>query len=436
MTQFSLFGQDLSDYDIEILIDSGIQAEQWAQITRQLQAREAYGRRGRDHIIQVLKAAGLVGSALYGFANMAYERVSETGKRLRSDNNEVEEPQAKRQDIDTNKNFIPENTTEAAEMSGQSNGFVHGDGSGKEGNLSETPVDDVSSVHRGPPTYTFASLPYIEQGVLYVNQYSADLAMRLTSPYDVKIDQSTVDINAGTGVINVNIPQSDAGDSINTWNKARWFDFYASQYNYYHVISCKWEVMIENLTADYLWCHQMFYNDETPPNTASNQDMQTWAGTKSYLLGPQFMGVDNNNAVIKTNDQQDVNVETGPVLTGVNSTVGDNLPTRGMSSMASFGGTYSPGDFDREVRLDNQVENWTLVNSNPSLPERLLLRLKPYADTFYDNSANTYGRNIKVRYNIKMTYLVEFKELKMALRYPVNRQPMTVTFQSSGQGLN
>ena len=35
-------------------------------------------------------------------------------------------------------------------------------GSGNSQGLKETPIDDVGDVSRGPPEYTFASLPYLQ----------------------------------------------------------------------------------------------------------------------------------------------------------------------------------------------------------------------------------------------------------------------------------
>ena len=61
---------------------------------------------------------------------------------------------------------------------------------------------------------------------------------------------------------------------------ARWYNFYAGMYNYYHVISCQYHVFIENLGGEDIWAYVMFMNDEQPPTGATNQDIQLWSGVR------------------------------------------------------------------------------------------------------------------------------------------------------------
>ena len=65
----------------------------------------------------------------------------------------------------------------------------------------ETPLDDPYVVYRGPPDYTFASLPFnMDRNLTFVSGYSSnDFAMRMTSPLNVfdNTDISGVDKNTG-----------------------------------------------------------------------------------------------------------------------------------------------------------------------------------------------------------------------------------------------
>ena len=87
----------------------------------------------------------------------------------------------------------------------------------------------------------------------------------------------------------------------------------------------------------------------------------------------------------------------------------------------------------REIRLDEQVQNWTPVTSNPALPERLVLRIKPTTEGFAANNAFNYGDQLSYKLMVKLTYVVEFKELKIGLRWPVQRNPARVTITADAE---
>ncbi|KAE9170349.1 hypothetical protein PF005_g27588, partial [Phytophthora fragariae] len=131
-------------------------------------------------------------------------------------------------------------------------GEADGGGSGNAPGLKETPIDDPYVVYRGPPDYTFCSLPYIQQRYSSAGDtYSTDYVFRMTSPYDVRQEMVAGDVNVGAGVMNVDT-ESDTGTV-----SARWFDYYAGMYKYYHVIGCKYDIFIENLKTDPLWAYLM-----------------------------------------------------------------------------------------------------------------------------------------------------------------------------------
>ena len=74
-------------------------------------------------------------------------------KRLRGSNRESIKKEAS----------VPNSTREATTgpPTTMSTGSGDGAGSGNNLGLKETPIDDVINVSRGPPDYTFASLPYV-----------------------------------------------------------------------------------------------------------------------------------------------------------------------------------------------------------------------------------------------------------------------------------
>ncbi|KAL8019083.1 putative parvovirus coat protein VP1 [Plasmopara halstedii] len=279
-----------------------------------------------------------------------------------------------------------------------------GGGSGNGQGLKETPVDDPYVVYRGPPDYTFCSLPYVEARQNLLNATSSpDAIWRMTSVYDCRVETTFVDINVGAGIQLVS-NEAEAGQ-----RKARWFDYYSSLYNYYHVVGCRWYVMIENLSGEPFWpgvkykyCDRRFL-----AITTAGQVEQGEGGVNEQLdeaMTPQPLDV------FETTNHVTGNVGSGKV---------------------TFQDEYRPGDFKREIRLDSQVENWTTVATNPALPEKLLIRIKPTNERTQTNSVLNAGDTLRYKIVAKLNYLVEFKELKTELRYPVVRQPLTITLNSN-----
>lgn len=301
-------------------------------------------------------------------------------------------------------------------------------GSGNEAGLTETPIDQVPrDVHRGPPDYCFASLPYYEEQTFSSNIWAVDFTWRPTSVYDCKVDQASggTDLNAGTG----QSTHLKAADTDTTIDKARWFDFYASIYKYYHVVSCKYKIYVENLTNDDIFCHLMMYNDVAPPVEATNRDMMCWADTETRVLSARTLNM------LSTGVAEISSVNSNVTMDETSTTAGQGYTYENGASVLNtvgkpatlFVGEYRTGDYDRQIRLDAQVENWTLVTTNPGLSERILLRIKHHWDSWGANDAINRDRNLKFTVRAELDYLVEFKELKDGLKYPINDQPYTAT---------
>lgn len=327
---------------------------------------------------------------------------------------------------------IPVDESDAVEMESVTNlqneaNMAEGGGSGNAAGLRETPVDNVYNVTRGPEPYTFVTLPVIEQyDVTSSNDYSRDHVYRMTSPYDYRTEMAQVDLNVGAGTTFV----SQLNES--SIRSARWFDYYAGIYNYYHVVSCQYNVYIENMSGEPFWAYEMFSNDTHPPGEGSNADHQLWNGVKYHYLDRRYLAV-----------QAGGNLELGEVTGAENRELGtagagaldsyESTNHVGASGRHScfFSGEYRPGDYKREVRLDSEVENWTLVTTNPALTERLIIRIKPYNEAIGLNDALVYGDDLKYRIRIKLNFLVEFKELKDTLKWPLSSQPLSVTINTS-----
>ena len=131
------------------------------------------------------------------------------------------------------------------------------------------------------------------------------------------------------------------------------------------------------------------------------------------------------NAYMNSTVNQE-NAGAGPANVQAYSS-GNNINSQVSKATCTMMGEYRTGDFNREIRLDSEVENWTLTNTNPALPEYLVIRCKGNWDAISQNDGNNYGDDLKYRIRIHTSYLVEFKELKDGLKWPVADQPLSVT---------
>lgn len=348
---------------------------------------------------------------------------SEQSKRLRVALPRDEKPRLRgATQHERSKASLPNLQASAAMGDGEGGGA----GSGNDAGLKETPIDDPYMVYRGPPDYTFASLPYSETRMNFLSTTSSvDHVFRMTSVYDCRVETAAADYNVGVGTQNI------YAEAETTQLKARWFDYYAGMYNYYHVIGCQYNVFIENLSGEPIWVYKMFYNDDLPNGAATNEDIQLWQGVEYKYLDRRYLAV-TSGGLVETGEAGN-NERHDEVMTEQASSVsyetGNHVGNDGVSKTV-FGGEYKAGDFRREIRLDSVVENWTAINTNPSLPEKILIRIKPVNERHNANNAGNAGDTLKYKIQVKLNYLVEFKELATALRYPVARQPITVTLSS------
>jgi hypothetical protein len=304
-----------------------------------------------------------------------------------------------------------------------------GEGSGVKQGLTETPVDKVIDVERGFPSYQFASLPWSGTFFKDITLYtSIDFGFRMTSPYDVVVGGTVIDRNTNTSGKASDVEmKSDSDDT--TYQSVMWWKWYSKVYKFYHVVGCKWSILIENLSNEPLWVHQFYLNDNSPPYYATNDDMLNWPDCESHYVEPMGKFLDANG--IKTAQlQQGWQKETNNFKPDANydNAVPINSNRRNTLQLS---GQYSPGDADHDIRLDGDVENWTATNQNPKLTERLGIRLKPETQSQRapgDQGAVNYGRKLKYKYTVRLEYLVEFKELVDELRWPTTYNPITPSF--------
>ena len=301
-------------------------------------------------------------------------------------------------------------------------------GSGNAPGLKETPIDDVWNVQRGPPDYQFATLPWIIDTRWDASVTTRSFDVRMTSPYNVWLPQTNTDHNVGAGETEVTAPtEKDSGDT--SLQSANWWHYYQGLYKYYHVVAARWHATIENYANAPMWVHQLYYNDDLPNLLADNTLIMTWPDTYSHYVGQQAAAIGASGSVLHNEtavNSDNVSDATAGVGTA-NYNPGNHVTGRGPPHILQLSGTYHPGDYTREIKLDADIENWTLTNRNPKLPERLHLRFNHTSNNRELSSASNSDRFMSFRLFFRIEYLVEFKELRQNLKYPVARQPLTVT---------
>ena len=167
-----------------------------------------------------------------------------------------EESATKDQPLTKKERVWDPNTTALSNFrsSAKMNGGGDGEGQAARQGIRETPVDHVRNVSLGIDEYTFAALPYMETVGITTpnNQWNVDHTYRMTSPYDPRVTTFTEDLNAGTGVTLSNRGVTDPDATI---INANWWQYYADQYNYYHVVECRYSLYLENKGSKDIWAH-------------------------------------------------------------------------------------------------------------------------------------------------------------------------------------
>jgi hypothetical protein len=298
----------------------------------------------------------------------------------------------------------------------------------------ETPLDPIVDIERGVPSWQYASLPFNHSWVWQGDTWCYDWGYRMTSPLNADISVDGSDLNTGGG--RANASTFSASDTPGAGSKAMWFDFYASIYKYYSVVGCKYNILFENLSSEDIWVHEMFVSKSNPPKEADNNDILNWPNVKSHYVRSMYSAITVDSVekqaepVNKSNEPDASQTNTGSTS---NYESQNHIRNEG-SSIIKLSGHYRPGDYTRDIAQDTDIERWTAVDASPALREALLLRIKPTRNYYNDNDANTYDRYIKFKITTQLEYLVEFKELRDGLKWPVRNQPATVSIVTTTPG--
>lgn len=315
-------------------------------------------------------------------------------------------------------------------------------GDGGNGGHEETQLDPIRRgwhIHRGPPDYTHVVLPWVYEQKLEAVEHVRDFTFRMTSPYQPLVTPESTNINIGTGFARA-VTSHGTQTKGNFDRTVAYWDYYAGLYNYYSVIGCRYKVRVENLSHEKFYVHSMFVTNTDPPLTASNWDMLIWKGVKSQLVHPymKFDGGGTNKISNREADQVQMDTDQMHTFDDINPD-GDQFPVgnTNRNQFAYVVGEYRPGQADQQIHEDDAVSIWSPITANPTLREALTIRIKPYDNASVPpaGSSASYERDLSYNITVECNYLVEFKELKAGLRWPVTRNPLTVNIASDPRSI-
>lgn len=289
----------------------------------------------------------------------------------------------------------------------------------------ETPLDNIPRTY-GLPDSVNAIMPTIMYcSVIAPATYTADataIRVRLNTPNDMWVDTLTTPSASAAyapGVFSAKLADNTdpIGGGANTawpsvvqggpllWpkigngasEKPQWRDWYFKLYDYYHVIGCEYEVLVQNVTRipgrDVLV--GIGFDSNNPNNTAGTfptapvADMRMWPGIEWKTCGSGQDG---------TQDEQWV----------------------------SFKGYHDTNKGSRVIENDEDDKTWSKTDTNvPSVQQFLKIFIgKPDFNTMYNIPTQYMGVNIR----FKLRLICQFKQLKKTWRYPIaGAAPVSLT---------
>lgn len=265
----------------------------------------------------------------------------------------------------------------------------------------ETPVLMREPMFRFKETCTtiIPTTFYFSANVLdYASTTKNKFEIRLNSPYYPIITPAAFVSQTPSSAPNEGISATAAPDSdtnystlgtfpftVTTSHKPQWLSWWEQMYQAYHVMETHYEITIMSARTDnrnsvlVLWEEDQYGSSSTGnimPD-AGLDEMVEWAGTKQRLIR------------------------------GLND---DNAP-----NFTKITGTWKPGRANRNTTNDGDVKTWNAIGAipNPGYVESLHLRFfkGPMSS---QNPANITGCNVQV----KLSYVVQFKDLDVRFRYP------------------
>lgn len=279
----------------------------------------------------------------------------------------------------------------------------------------ETPISNYPSLSYGLQETHTTILPYVAWMTLKLSKtdlVAQKLEIRLNTVWDMLNTTITAPPGAGVafgtpGFYSVKMspegvqpyssqpyPTTLATGTTAT-ERPQWRDYWSQLYGYYTVLGCEYEIIHVNPIV-----HSNMVD--------SNEVARKWGG--EIIIAEQV------------DSYSDTATSTGNVMPTTTLDEAMNYKNIKWHKLGASGlgngmnttivrGTYKPGQVKRNIINDGDVKTWTATGSGlPNLKETLTLHYWKHPLS----GGNLFGANIQIR----LKYIVQFKDLTLQARYP------------------
>lgn len=290
-----------------------------------------------------------------------------------------------------------------------------GGGGGPSSVSKETPISNYPSLNYGLQETHTTILPYVTWCTLALDKSATtpiQLKVRMNSIYDM-LDIAIVappnddSIFTGPGFtskkvgfngkspINGNAYPVVPSTGTTATERPQWRDYWAQIYQYYTVLGCEYEIIHVNPIGN----HDTI--NTTPGNRVYGGDIICAEQVDTYSDTAAATG----NVMPLTILQEVMNFKNIKWHRIESNGVGNNF-----GNTMIVKGKYTPGSEKRNIVNDGDVKTWTAVGSQPNLKEFLTLNYWPHPMS----AGTAFGANMQIR----LKYIVQFKDLVAQARYP------------------
>lgn len=220
-----------------------------------------------------------------------------------------------------------------------------------------------SVIHKGQPTLNYTTGPWTKKALDAQYTYTAGNPPTITGVYD-------------------EFPYQPSS------NYYPWYrDTYSKWYKYWTILGCEYEITLM-----------------APRGSGRGV-------TVAHMI--ETSGQSGSRTLPDTVDLYNIQAQKGINYTNVQPY---NVPG-GYKTIIK--GTYKPGTAKRDVKNDGDVKLWTETNTTPSYVESLKLYF--YRDPLSSNESNQNAgtRQTHCQVQIRLKYIVQWKDLQQAAYYPI-----------------
>lgn len=279
----------------------------------------------------------------------------------------------------------------------------------------ETPISSYPSISYGLQETHTTVLPYVTWCTLAIDKNATapiQLKVRVNSIYDM-LDIAIVNppaddtIFSGPGFTNKKVgfngrsPISGNGYPVvpstgtSATERPQWRDYWAQIYQYYTVLGCEYEIIHVNPIGNHDTINGTPGNRVYGGDIICAEQIDTYSDTAAAT--GNVMPLTTLHEVMNYKNIKWHKIEAN---SGANN-FGNTLIVKGR---------YTPGQEKRNIVNDGDVKTWTAVGSQPNLKEFLTLNYWPHPLS----AGTAFGANMQIR----LKYIVQFKDLVAQARYP------------------